>query len=173
VLLAEPFLMADNYLQFCITVPFNAHAESKWFEETMVQLAIAVIVEQWKNKKSPLAKSSETKALLKRFTEETWEFVDFQFDITKPSPEFPCGRVIIFSDECGNPHQVAAVLEAYLQKFQPKGVLTFSWAYTCSKMRSDQFGGGAAVITAEGSKFIDALDWASDLAAKFMASTPR
>lgn len=166
-------VMADNYLQFCIAVPFNAHAESKWFEKTMVQLSVAVIVENWKSKKSPLAKGSETKALLKRFNDEGWDFVDFQIDIAKPSSEFPHGRVIIFADECGNPQHVAPVLEAYLQKFNPTGVLTFGWAYTCSKMRSDQFGGGAAVVTATGSQFIDAQDWASDIAAKFMASAPR
>ncbi len=94
-----------------------------------------------------------------------------QFEITKPTLASRYGSVALYAEECGNPSQVAAVLEAYLKRFNLTGVLTFSWAYTCSKMRSDNFGGGAAVVTAEGSKFIDAQDWASDLAAKFMATT--
>ncbi len=163
--------MADNYLQFCITVPFKARNELTWFEKTMAQLSVAVIVEQWKDKKSPLAQSRETQALLKRFNDEGWDFIDMQFEITKPSPTSSHGSVTLYAEECANPKQVAAVLEAYLRRFHPTGVLTFSWAYTCSKMRSDNFGGGAAVVTADGSKIIDALDWAEDLAAQFMAST--
>jgi len=164
--------MANNYLQFCITVPFRARKELTWFEKTMAQLSVAIIIEQQKNTKSQLAKSRETQALLKRFNDEGWDFVDMQFERTKPSASSPHSAVTIYAEEVGEAEQVAAVLEAYLQKFHPTDVLTFSWAHTCSKMRSDNFGGGAAVVAATGSKFIDAQNWASDLASKFMASSP-
>lgn len=164
--------MADNYLQFSLCVPFTGPTQGIWFEKTMAQLAAAVSVEQWKDKTSPLPKSADVKALLKRFSGESWEYVDFEFSVSKPSPAFPHGEVTIYAEECGSPEQVAVVLEVYLKRFQPRGVLTFSWAYTCSKMRVDQFGGGAAFVTADGTKVLDAQDWASDLASKFRASSP-
>jgi transposase len=52
-----------------------------------------------------------------------------------------------------------------LKLFAPTGVITFTWACTCSKMRVDEFSGGAAVVTAKGTTFMDAESWAAEQAA--------
>ena len=53
-----------------------------------------------------------------------------------------------------------------LEKFHEEGSLSFSWAVTCSKMRSGEFGGGAAFVTAKTIKFIDTASWAEEQAEK-------
>jgi hypothetical protein len=40
-----------------------------------------------------------------------------------------------------------AFIQHLLQKFDPKGCVTFEWSHDCNKPRVDAFGGGAAIIT--------------------------
>ena len=49
--------------------------------------------------------------------------------------------------------------QAYLQECDPAGVVTVEWANSCSKMRPDGFGGGAAVVTATEVEYITTHEW--------------
>jgi hypothetical protein len=54
---------------------------------------------------------------------------------------------------------VCAFIRHLLQKFDPKGCVTFEWSHDCTKPRTDAFGGGAAIITASEIKTMNTADW--------------
>lgn len=162
----EGTTMADNYLQFSLSVPLKTAAELRWVAKTLAAVtrlfdAPGELDEKCARALGPLGR---------RIIKEEWEYFDAQWSIERARDETAAvGELCLFAEEAGCPEQVAAVLEAYLKKFHPTGVVTFSWAYTCSKLRVNEFGGGAAVVTAERTTFLDAQSWAEDLASKFIA----
>jgi len=52
-----------------------------------------------------------------------------------------------------------AFIQHLLQKFDPKGCVTFEWSHDCNKPRVDAFGGGAAIITSTEIKTMNTADW--------------
>jgi len=78
-----------------------------------------------------------------------------------PDEDFPCldadvtieegqdhtTRVVTFSGDQFGIEQVANLLFACAKSALPIG---FEYAYTCDKLRNDEFGGGAVIITADG-----------------------
>jgi len=54
--------------------------------------------------------------------------------------------VWIYSDESLDTEQVEALVRALVEELDLPGVHVGSWAYTCSKPRLDEFGGGAFAI---------------------------
>lgn len=54
---------------------------------------------------------------------------------------------------------VCSFIQHLLQKFDPKGRVTFEWSHDCSKPRTDAFGGGAAIITAKKVKTMSTSEW--------------
>jgi len=69
-------------------------------------------------------------------------------------------NVVIFSEESCNVDALAEVLRAYLKIFDPDHILYFTWASTCSKMRPDEFGGGAFVISDDSISWMNTWAWA-------------
>jgi len=66
---------------------------------------------------------------------------------------------IWFSDdgECINPEHLERAVFALVDELNLEGVFVCSWAYTCSKPRIDEFGGGAfAVAKGQDTVWIDA-----------------
>lgn len=155
--------MADNFLQFSLLVPLKTKAELRWCAKTL-----AALTRLFDNGEVDKKRTRAIGPLGRRVINERWEYLDFQFSIepTRDDAEGICA-LWIYAEEAGEPEHFAAVLEAFLKKFRPTGILTFSWATTCSKMRVGEFSGGAAVVTGDGTKFMDAQSWAEDLAARF------
>ena len=160
--------MANNYLQFSLHVPLKIKAKLRWVAKTLAAItrlfdSPGEIDEKRARALGPLGK---------RIIDERWDYLDFQWSLEPAHDDAHVGALWIYADESGNPDQVAVVLEEYLKLFAPTGVITFTWACTCSKMRVDEFSGGAAVVTAGGTKMLDAQSWAEDLAAKFVSTAP-
>jgi hypothetical protein len=61
----------------------------------------------------------------------------------------------IYSEESGNLNNVATLAQAFLKRFRPSGYWSFEYAYTCSKPRVGEFGGGGAFITAKEIKWLE------------------
>lgn len=160
--------MANNYLQFSLLVLLKIKAELRWVAKTL-----AAITRMFDSPGEFDEKRARALGPLgRRIIDEQWEYLDFQWSIEPAHDDAHIGALWIYAEESGNPDQVATVLELFLQKFRPTGVITFSWAYTCSKLRANEFGGGAAVVTADGTKVLDAQSWAEDLASKFVNTAP-
>ncbi len=61
--------------------------------------------------------------------------------------------------EYGGIDAVCAFIQHLLQKFDPKGQVSFEWSHDCSKPRPDAYGGGAAIITAREIKSMSTAQW--------------
>lgn len=169
--------MANNYLQVSMAFPLKTEAEKTWCLETMK--AFVALIDSAIGAETPA--TATQKKLMKllgglgqRVVEEGWEVCDFQWSVDPITPKetSAVAQMWIYAEEAGDPDQVAAFLQAYLQKFNPTGSLWFSWAYTCSKMRVNEFGGGAAIVTSDAIKFIDAQQWAQEEAEKASSHSP-
>lgn len=54
---------------------------------------------------------------------------------------------------------LANVLQSYLEEWNPTGRIGFTWADHCSKLRPDEFGGGAVFITAKAQDWHTSSEW--------------
>ena len=154
--------MSDSFLQFALSFPLKTRAEQQWCEKTMNTLTelLEFDADADPDEREQLAK--ELGALGYVVVSQGWDYIDFEFSISAT-------EMRIYANESGTPELVAAFLQQYLEQFHPKGSLSFSWAFTCSKMRSGEFGGGAAFVTAKSITFIDTTNWADEQAAKLAA----
>jgi hypothetical protein len=59
----------------------------------------------------------------------------------------------------GGIDSACAFIQHLLQKFDPKGCVSFEWSHDCSKPRTDAYGGGAAIITAHEIKSMNSSGW--------------
>ena len=67
----------------------------------------------------------------------------------------------IFAEEYGDPNHVVEFVQQYLKKYKPNGIVRFCTAYTCSKPRTDEFGGEGIVITATTHYSMDTYEFAA------------
>lgn len=154
--------MANNYLQFSLSVPIRSKAALGWVAKTLGDLDGLLELRDDADESGLLALGH----IGRRVIDEQWDSAEFQWSLRSAPDDAHAGALWIYAEESGNPEHVALVLEEYLKLFEPAGVITFSWAHTCSKLRVDEFGGGAAVVTATATKFLDAQSWAEALASR-------
>lgn len=67
--------------------------------------------------------------------------------------------VWIAEEEGTDLEYLADVLQDYLQHNDPEGSIGFSWAEACSKLRVDEFGGGAVFITHDNQVWLNSYHW--------------
>jgi hypothetical protein len=72
----------------------------------------------------------------------------------------------------GGVDAVRAFIQHLLQKFDPQRYVAFQWSHDCSKPRTDAYGGGAAVITAQKIKTISTGAWLQKEIARLPALEP-
>ncbi len=65
----------------------------------------------------------------------------------------------IHAEDGPNIEALVTLLSAYLEKFDPQRVIAVQWAHTCSSPRTDGFGGGACVVTAKHTHWVDTQNW--------------
>ena len=88
---------------------------------------------------------------------------DWQFDTDADSPAEDHG--LWLHSENGGMDAACAFIQHLLQKFDPTGRVTFEWSHDCSKPRTDAYGGGAAIITAQEIKTMSTGQWLAENAA--------
>lgn len=81
-----------------------------------------------------------------------WAFPGFEYDLAK-------GSLWAYAEEDGNLDTLGRIVQAFFRKFRPDGFFYVTWANTCSKMRVDEFNGGAMVVTAEKIKLFNVTDF--------------
>ena len=112
-------------------------------------------------------------------------YVSFSFQVKCPSEEAAntledsLAKAMNLDDECLNLEHAEAegdavwiaeeegtdlefladVLQDYLQHNDPHGSIGFTWAETCSKLRVDEFGGGAVFITHDDQVWLNSYHW--------------
>jgi hypothetical protein len=66
--------------------------------------------------------------------------------------------VWFYSDEYINPAHVAEIARALVEELEIDEPFYCSWAYTCSKLRVDEFGGGAfGIVRGKPTIWVDAM----------------
>jgi len=113
--------MANNYTQFSMGITFEKKAR-KWLEKQLTYRA-----------------SKEYEKKIQDNGEHYWG-IDHKFD---------GDHLYLSSDLSPDLDGLTEFLQEYLQKFDPHGFISVTWADICSNMRVDEFGGGAAAITAK------------------------
>lgn len=140
--------MANNYTQFSFAFKVKGIKAKAWIEKMIDKLVKA---------------SNDEKAdeeILALFPDwEDYQDVGFRTEMEPAAGKKNQWELIVFSEESGNVDHAANFVQAILQRFDPKGKVGFQWADTCDKMRPDQFGGGAAVVTATSTKFLSTYQW--------------
>lgn len=150
--------MANNYLQFSMTVPLKTVAEQVWCRASLT--ALERFLSGTENGVQQF--DSDIASVVVEGLRKEWSYQGFEWTISAAADNSDrVAELSLHADESGEPAQVAAFLRAYLKKFDPTGSLWFSWACTCSKMRANEFGGGAAIVTASRVSILDVQDWAS------------
>jgi hypothetical protein len=52
----------------------------------------------------------------------------------------------LYGEESGDPDMLAKLIQKTMRKFKMKRAIAFTWAETCSKMRTDEFCGGGVCV---------------------------
>ena len=80
-----------------------------------------------------------------------------------PSIEFSQNEfVYVYSEESGDVERTAHLFQEYLVTFDIDDFIRFEFAYTCSKMRAGEFGGGVCIITKSEQFWCNSGSWLPD-----------
>jgi hypothetical protein len=68
-------------------------------------------------------------------------------------------ELVMYSEESGNVESVVGLVQRMMRKFPAIRPWGMEWAYTCSKPRVGEFGGGAVFVTRKGTKWHSTSAW--------------
>lgn len=81
---------------------------------------------------------------------------------------FEGGYICLYAYEHGDLERLAGCVQDFLAKFRPRDCFGLTFAFTCSKPRPDEFGGGAVFVTARGQKWLSARVWLGEQRDEFL-----
>ena len=169
--------MANNYTLFSDAVANLTAAEEAWLKE---QLQIVCVFGD-----NEYAEDDIPEAL--RDTSCDWEGPRFMRDNKEYDPDSDCltfqyefrddpdgGRILwVYSEENGDPGQVAYLVQCFLRKFAPDRYWSMTWACTCDKPRLGEFDGGAVLVTARRIRYFSPDAAVQDVVKKLKLSESR
>lgn len=136
--------MADNYQQWSTEITDLTEEEMTWFNECFA----------WEP-------SDEEGADGPAWYDWDAEGVGFGYELDRKE-----GSLHVYAEEFGNLDTLEALMREFIEKFRPNYVFTVQWADSCSKMRVDEFGGGAMVVSRLRTEYIGTYRWSQDLVKK-------
>jgi len=119
--------MADSYLQFSEMLILSSKEERSWVEQFI---------------------DNPPKDFLTKY--DCLEYLPFSAELEKEG-------LWIYSEDYGNPDAICDFVQQFLAKFAPDKCWTLHYAYTCSKLRVGEFGGGTVLVTAAEIMYSDDL----------------
>lgn len=134
--------MANNYLQFSTELALNNDEEKEWMKRYLPlfdgECEGAPELLKSLAREAELAGTPEGYLAIKRLvTDECC--TSWQLDKDD--------RVWFYAEECGEPKMILALVHVFLARFNRDDTFTLTWASYCSKLRLDEFGGGAGYAT--------------------------
>lgn len=136
--------MADNYTLFSELFEITSKKEEAWFIRHLTFKDEMLSSSEHVNEDGePI--TSEARLFMRTAGEVGEEEYDFFWSI-KRNPR----GVWFKADESGSPYQVACVVHEFLKEFNSDRKFIVHFAFTCSKPRAGEFGGGMMVATKEG-----------------------
>lgn len=76
------------------------------------------------------------------------------------------GKLFISSRDSAFTDVVVDILRETMEKFDLDGPYALEWAFTCSKPRTDGFGGGAVILTKNDERWLDTNQWINETLAE-------
>lgn len=73
----------------------------------------------------------------------------------------------IYSEEYPNIDSLASIIYSVMKHYNSKKYISFEYAFTCNKLRTDGFGGGAAFINSSEIKFFNTYNWMQEQIKRF------
>jgi hypothetical protein len=147
--------MANNYLQFSEQLENLTKNEADWIQARYTELADMLAGEDEDgNPVTRVWTDADEKYGWTAYSQDGGG-LDFECEVSEQRDG--TYSAWIHADEYGNPEQVGSFIEEFLATFNKDDEFTMTWAYTCSKPRIGEFGGGAMIVTKYGAEFGDAL----------------
>jgi len=138
--------MANNYLEFSECIEELTDEEIAFFDACF----------KWEppyNEDHELPEDFEWPA----WYDQDAESVGFDYDLDRKARTLD-----FYGEEYGNVDTVGALVHEFIVKFRPDFVFHLTFAETCSKLRTGEFGGGALVVSKYGIEWVNAHQWATD-----------
>lgn len=132
--------MANNYLQFSFEIPTTPEQQT-WLDAKMGEMFD-----------------------LPDDPPDDFEANDYQDSGASFALEHYDYSTVIYSEEYGNTDHLADFLQAYLKHFDINEPIGVEWAMTCSKMRTNEFSGGACVIWKNEIEWMGTSSWIDETA---------
>lgn len=135
--------MANYETRFALAISTPTKEEKLWWDHVVELISTVSDYENADDMKSRV--TGEDLEIYNALTDENGNF-SWGIDLSAV-----LGPATWFDDSDGEPNldALAKLLQLFLKKFQPKNMISFLWAATCSKPRLDGFGGGVCAVTAE------------------------
>jgi hypothetical protein len=139
--------MANNYLQFSFAIPRITTIEAQWVRDYLTEAQTLSYEGNVDTVLTPAQKRDRFYVAVKKCGS-----LNFQWALDEDG-------LWIYAEESGDPNMVAGFVQRFLKTHRPKCFVTFTYAEWCSRMRLDEFGGGAMAITAFWVSSINAHGW--------------
>lgn len=122
--------MANNYIEFSEYVTTKTEAELDWWIKKIEELEALGELDDPTEDQEELGQAS------------------CYFGIEGKS-------IWVHADEGGNLEVIADIVQMFLKENCPDNSWSMTWAFTCSKPRIGEFGGGGVFVTAESQQWFD------------------
>lgn len=133
--------MANNYLQYSEVLADLTKEEAEW-------VATLSSFGNDRDDEDHFNEDGTGKTELGKLAEELWGDQDVYISCEMESPVEGKCSVWFYSEEGNDPYAAAQVVQEFIRKFR-KGqgfTWTLQWAEFCSKLRLNEFGGGALAV---------------------------
>jgi hypothetical protein len=134
--------MADYYTNFSVVLPLTK-------EQREYAMQLAAQVEAHKHEEAPLPES---------FPPGLKDGIEDWYFETEADDEG-----VWLHSQYGGQGSACAFIQHLLQKFSFAGGVTFEWSHDCSQPRTDAFGGGAALVTANDIERFTTSEWLAEV----------
>lgn len=149
--------MADNYVQFSFAIPLDTPEKEAWAREAVAFLDDANELPTLERLAALHAgEPADTHVFDELLPDEFLDSESLGFNVAVDDD-----GIWMYSEDSGTPDNTIPLIQAYLLKFDPTGAVAFEWADTCSRPRLDEFGGGAAFVTATSVEYMNTGTWVS------------
>ena len=141
--------MANNYRQFVVSIGSLTPEEVAWW----VKMKAALLA--LPDERVESAENDDEHLGVQAFDEYLRLAEDIGFDDYGSNTNVVCGLYVaddyatIVAEESGDVDAASELISAFLKAHKPTEYVILSWADTCSKMRSGEFGGGECLITGD------------------------
>lgn len=159
--------MADYYTKFSMILPAQEGEEQEWLRSAAKELERVVSDDLDADECLRTSAAPDlTKLLLEVLDDLGYGAPNNVLPAAYAFEERGCW---LHTEDVGGTDFAAALIQAFLRRFNKTDVIGFEFAHDCSKPRLDAYGGGAMVITAQVTRWMTTYEWMQDTLRSFQS----